>query len=86
LYQIRTTCGSRDAEVVERTLAILDGRGHVYEALVSAQVGRGVKERYAFLWRPDKVTRLDDGQFYPNPDDRLVPTAVFVDTSLPNNH
>jgi len=56
-------CGTplRDAEVVERTLAILEGRGHTYETLVSAQVGRGVKERYAFLWRPDKVVQLDDG-------------------------
>ena len=68
----------RDADVVERTLAILEGRGHVYEALVSDQVGRGVKERYAFLWRPDKVVRLDDGQFYPNPDDRLIRPPFWV--------
>ena len=38
---------ARDPEVVERTLAILESRGHTYEALVSEQVGRGVKERYA---------------------------------------
>ena len=45
---------------------------------MSAQVGRGVKERYAFLWRPDKVERLDDGQFYPSPDDRLIRPPFWV--------
>jgi deoxyribonuclease-1-like protein len=77
-YDLIAIQEARDPEVVERTLAILAGRGHTYEALVSEQVGRGVKERYAFLWRPDKVERLDDGQFYPNPDDRLIRPPFWV--------
>ena len=47
----------RDEEVVQRTLSILEARGHVYHAMVSPPVGRGVRERYAFLWRPEKVAR-----------------------------
>jgi hypothetical protein len=71
-YDLIAIQEARDAEVVERTLAILESRGHTYEAFVSAQVGRGVQERYAFLWRPDKVERFDDGQLNPNQDDRLL--------------
>lgn len=40
-----------DREVVGRALAILQARGQAFEALVSEPVGRGVLERYAFLWR-----------------------------------
>ena len=62
----------RDPAVVDRTLAILQGRGQSYQALVSEPVGRGVKERYAFLWRPDKVQALGPGAFFPDPDDAFI--------------
>lgn len=58
----------RDEEVVERTIAVLAGRGHNYRLLVGPPVGRVVKERYAFLWRPDKVSLTSPGQTY---DDSL---------------
>jgi endonuclease/exonuclease/phosphatase family metal-dependent hydrolase len=62
----------RDEEVVQRTLDILMSRGHSYEAMVSPPVGRGVKERYAFMWRPEKVVPLDSGMVYPDPDDVFI--------------
>ena len=62
----------RDEEVVQRTLSILEARGHVYHAMVSPPVGRGVKERYAFLWRPEKVAPVDSGTVYSDPDDVFI--------------
>jgi|GEM_PF-1122879 len=62
----------RDQAVVDRTLAILQSRGHTFQAIVSDAVGRGVKERYAFLWRPDKVQALDQGAFFADPDDAFI--------------
>jgi endonuclease/exonuclease/phosphatase family metal-dependent hydrolase len=62
----------RDQEVVDRTLAILAGRGHTYQAIVSEPVGRGVKERYAFLWRADRAQPVDAGRLYPDPEDAFI--------------
>jgi len=62
----------RDQAVVARTLAILQARGHSFQAIVSDAVGCGVKERYAFLWRPAKVQALDPGAFFPDPDDAFI--------------
>ena len=68
----------RDEEVVQRTLAILAAREHSYEALVSDPVGRGVKERYAFLWRPEKVASLDSGHIVPDPRDLFIREPFYA--------
>ncbi|MCH7801498.1 MAG: YHYH domain-containing protein, partial [Chloroflexi bacterium] len=68
----------RDEEVVQRTLSILEARGHLYHALVSPPVGRGVKERYAFLWRPEKVAPLDSGTVYPDPEDVFIREPFYA--------
>ena len=62
----------RDQEVIDRTLAMLHGRGQAFDALVSEGVGRGVLERYGFLWRPERVELIDAGGFYPDPQDLLI--------------
>ena len=62
----------RDEEVVHRTLAILAGRGFPYRALVSDPVGRGVKERCAFLWREEALQALDAGQIWPDSEDHFI--------------
>ena len=31
-----------------------------------------MKERYAFLWRPEKVAPLDSGTVYPDPEDVFI--------------
>jgi len=50
----------------ERSAVVVkaEARGQLYLAMVSPPVGRGVKERYAFLWRPEKVDsgRRSDGR------------------------
>jgi endonuclease/exonuclease/phosphatase family metal-dependent hydrolase len=68
----------RDEEVLQRTLAILEARGHVYKAMISPPVGRGVTERYAFLWRPEKVAALDSGTVYPDPDDVFIREPFYA--------
>ena len=62
----------RDEEVVDRTLQLLADRGHRFRAVVSPPVGRGVKERYAFLYRPGKVQVLGPERLYPDPDDAFI--------------
>ena len=62
----------RDEVVVDRTLQILADRGHRFQALVSPDVGRGVKERYAFLYRPERVQLLGQEQVYLDPDDAFI--------------
>ncbi len=67
---------------MDRNLAILDSRGQTYRALVSEPIGRGVRERYAFLWRSDKVASLSPGTIYPDPDDAFIrePFAALLQT------
>jgi len=62
----------RDEEVVDRTLQLLADRGHTFQAVISSPVGRGVKERYAFLYRPGKVQVLGLERLYPDPDDAFI--------------
>jgi len=61
-----------DREVVERIKKILkeDFRAD-YAFEVSEQVGHEKKERYAFLWRADKVVQLAPGKFYADPGDKF---------------
>jgi len=68
----------RDQEVVDRTLQLLADRGHRFQAVVSEPVGRGVKERYAFLYRPGKVQPLGAERLYPDPDDAFIREPVWV--------
>ena len=62
----------RDEEVVDRTLQLLTDRGHRFRVVVSPPVERGVKERYAFLYRPAKVQVLGLERLYPDPDDAFI--------------
>ena len=41
----------RDAIVVRRVERLLESRGHVFDSVTSDPVGRGVQERYTFMWR-----------------------------------
>jgi endonuclease/exonuclease/phosphatase family metal-dependent hydrolase len=68
----------RDEEVVRRTLDILKSRGQAYEAMVSPPIGRGVKERYAFMWRPEKVFALDAGMVFADPDDVFIREPFYA--------
>ena len=59
----------RDEIVLKRTQEILSQMGKMYDYEFSPAVGRGVKERYAFLYRKDLVSVVRRGELYPDAAD-----------------
>ena len=59
----------RDEIVLERTQKILMQMGKAYQYQLSPAVGRGVKERYAFLYKEDLVSVISRGELYPDAAD-----------------
>ncbi|MCA9393715.1 MAG: endonuclease/exonuclease/phosphatase family protein [Candidatus Omnitrophica bacterium] len=68
----------RDEDVLRRTVALLERRGYPAAYDISAPVGRGVKERYAFLYRADKVAQTTPGQLYPDERDEFIREPYFA--------
>ena len=56
----------RDEVVLKRTQKILSQLGKTYQYQLSPAVGRGVKERYAFLYEPELVSVVKRGELYPD--------------------
>ena len=61
----------RDEVVLKRTQEILSQMGKAYQYQLSPAVGRGVKERYAFLYREDLVDVVEQGELYPDAADGI---------------
>lgn len=59
----------RDEAVLKRTQRILAQMGKMYQYQFSPAVGRGVKERYAFLYKPSVVSVVRRGELYPDAAD-----------------
>jgi endonuclease/exonuclease/phosphatase family metal-dependent hydrolase len=59
----------RDEMVLKRTQKILMQMGKAYQYQLSPAVGRGVKERYAFLYKEDLVSVISQGELYPDAAD-----------------
>ena len=59
----------RDEAVLNRTQTILAQMGKTYQYQLSPAVGRGVKERYAFLYKPSVVSVIRSGELYPDAAD-----------------
>ena len=59
----------RDEAVLKRTQRILWQMGAAYDYQFSPAVGRGVKERYAFLYKKDLVSVVSPGELYPDAAD-----------------
>ena len=59
----------RDEAVLKRTQRILLQMGKAYDYQFSPAVGRGVKERYAFLYKKDLVSVVSPGELYPDAAD-----------------
>lgn len=62
-----------DEDVIKRLQAILKKDFQAdYKKIVSPAVGHSKKERYAFMWRTDKIDKIDPApHLYPDPGDRL---------------
>ena len=59
----------RDELVLKRTQKILSQMGKTYQYQLSPAVGRGVKERYAFLYKQNVVSVVRPGELYPDAAD-----------------
>ena len=59
----------RDEMVLKRTQKILSQMGKLYDYEFSPAVGRGSKERYAFLYRSKLVSVVRHGELYPDAAD-----------------
>ena len=57
----------RDEVVLRRTEAVLEGMGRDYDYVMSPPVGARVKERYAFLFDPQIVHVIENGEVFPDP-------------------
>lgn len=68
----------RDEEVLKRTAAILQQRGFGYAYEISPPVGRGVKERYAYLYRTDRVQPVQPGRLYQERGDEFIREPFYA--------
>ncbi|MCZ6677848.1 MAG: hypothetical protein O7E52_11425 [Candidatus Poribacteria bacterium] len=62
----------KDEVVRQRTEAMLAAHSRDYDYQISPPVGRGVKERYAFLHDAARVEVIEAGQIYDDPDDLFI--------------
>ena len=77
-YDIIAIQELRDKEVLQRTVNLLKERGKEYEYEVSEQVGKRVKERYAFLYRKDKVKKIQEGRLYKERKDEFIREPFYT--------
>lgn len=68
----------RDEEVLQRTVDILKARGTECGYEISEPVGKGVKERYAFLYRKDKVNTVCMGKLYQEQNDEFIREPFYA--------
>lgn len=83
-YDIIAIQELRDEKVLQRTISILNNRGREYGYDISAPVGKEVKERYAFLYRKDKVKEIYPGKLYKKTKDEFI-REPFYATFKANN-
>jgi len=68
----------RDEEILKRTENMLESKGRDYDYQISDEVGRGVKERYAFLYDKDKVSVVVPGKVYSDKDDSFIREPYYA--------
>ena len=62
----------RDEKVLVRMVVMLAGMGRLYGYEVSVRVGRGVKERYAYLYDINRVELIGSGKIWDDPEDHFI--------------
>jgi len=77
-YDIVAIQELRDEEVLKRAAAILQRRGLGYAYEISPPVGRGVKERYAYLYRTDRVQSVQSGRVYQERGDEFIREPFYA--------
>lgn len=67
-----------DEQVIARLLAILNARGHAYQAVISPPADRQARERYAFVWRTDVIRHLGQARLWPDPQAAFIRTPYIA--------
>lgn len=68
----------RDEKVLQRAVEMLKAEGFDYGYDISGSVGRGVKERYAFLYRKNKVEPVQEGRLYQEEADEFIREPFYA--------
>jgi endonuclease/exonuclease/phosphatase family metal-dependent hydrolase len=68
----------RDEAVLQRTEAMLETMGRDYDYQISQAVGRGVKERYAFLYDSAIVEVVEAGRIISDPNDLFIREPYYA--------
>lgn len=77
-YDIIAIQEVRDEQVLQRTVSILKVMGHTFAYEISPPVGRTIKERYAFFYRPDKVKVKHKGEVYNDAADVFIREPYYA--------
>jgi endonuclease/exonuclease/phosphatase family metal-dependent hydrolase len=68
----------RDEEVLRRVTTLLKNNGRSYSYEISDEVGRGVKERYAFLYDRDIVEVIEKGKLLNDINDDFIREPYYA--------
>jgi endonuclease/exonuclease/phosphatase family metal-dependent hydrolase len=77
-YDLVAIIELRDEEILQRARKMLETMGRNYDYQVSGEIGRNVKERYAFLYDKSMVQALDPGLIYPDPEDVFIREPYYA--------
>lgn len=68
----------RDEAVLQRTEAMLESMGKDYDYEISSEVGRGVKEHYAFLFDTSKVEVVETGKIFDDTEELFIREPYYA--------
>jgi endonuclease/exonuclease/phosphatase family metal-dependent hydrolase len=68
----------KDEQILKRTKAMLETMGRNFDYQISNEVGRQVKERYAFLYDKAKIKVVVSGQVFPDNRDYFIREPFFA--------
>ena len=71
-YDLTAIQEVRDSVILDRICSYLNVSTDTWKYIISAPVGRGVKERYAYFYNSDKVSPVGTAYLFNDPEDRLI--------------
>ncbi len=77
-YDITAIQEVRDEKVLSRIVTILKRRGIIYGYEISPKVGRTVKERYAFLYKNNKINITKKGRLFQDVNDDFIREPFYA--------
>ena len=77
-YDLVAIIELRDEAVLRRTEGMLETMGRSYDYQISPPVGRGVKERYAYLYDAAMIEVSEPGQIFSDPADLFIREPYYA--------